>query len=518
MNTVKVLLNKGYKIGKTDDRLFGSFVEHMGATVYNGIFEPGHNKADENGFRLDVMELVNELKLSSIRYPGGNFISGFNWEDSVGPLEQRPKKLDLAWRAIEPNTFGLNEFMKWVGMVSCDPIMTINLGTRGVDAARNLVEYCNFSKDSYYSDLRRSHGVEDPYKIKTWCLGNELDGPWQIASKTADEYGRVASEAGKVMKWVDPAIELVAVGSSTSRMENYPEWDKTVMMHTYDIADYISLHHYIDRRSLFGEISAKTFFNEKEKEVYLNTAQYLARTIYVDRQIHDIISTCDYVKSVKRSKKTMMLSFDEWNVIAAQKHAGTQYKEWEIGSPIDCGAHSMEDALAFASMMMSIIRRADRIKIACQSLLVNTGPLIIAMKNGVTFRNTIFYPFMHISKYGRGEVLQAMVNAPVYGTDEFDAVPVVDCLAVHNEELEELNFFVVNRNKSQIDIDLDVRDFGQAEVIEHISMVHENINAANTVEDPTKVIPHITNCIKIVNGHVESRLSGYSWNVIRLRV
>lgn len=518
MNTAKVILSKDYKVGKTDDRLFGSFVEHMGATVYNGIFEPGHEKADENGFRSDVMELVRELGLSNIRYPGGNFVSGFDWEDSVGPVGQRPKRLDLAWKAIEPNTFGLNEFMKWMGMVSCAPIMTVNLGTRGADAARNLVEYCNFPGGSYYSDLRRSHGVEEPYKIKTWCLGNELDGPWQIASKTADEYGRAACEAGKVMKWVDPGIELVAVGSSTSRMENYPEWDRTVLMHTYDVADYISLHHYIDRRIKFSEISTGSYFSGMDREAYQNTAQYLARTIYVDRQIHDIISTCDYVRSVRRSKKTMMLSFDEWNVIAARKHAGTEYREWGTGYPIDCGAHSMEDALAFASMMMAIVRRADRVKIACQSLLVNTGPLIVAMKNGAAFRNTIFYPFMHISRYGRGEVLQTVADLPVYGTEEFEAVPVIDCLAVYNEECGELNFFAVNRSGDPIGLTLDARDFERVKLAEHISMTHRDINTANTEDNPLNVLPQRVNHTGVSNGHVESRLPGHSWNVIRLRV
>jgi alpha-N-arabinofuranosidase len=490
----------------------------MGATVYNGIFEPGQDCADENGFRRDVMELVRELKLSCIRYPGGNFVSGFNWEDSVGPVDRRPTKLDLAWRAVEPNTFGLNEFMKWMGLVSCEPIMTVNLGTRGADAARNLLEYCNFEKGSYYSDLRRSHGVEKPYGIKIWCLGNELDGPWQIASKTADEYGRIATEAGKVMKLVDPTIELVAVGSSTPRMESYPEWDKTVLMHTYETADYISLHHYIDRTILFSEISSDTYFTGKEKEANLNTEQYLARTLHVDRQIHDIISTCDYVKSVKRSRKTMKLSFDEWNVVAPRKHAGMEHEDWKTGSPIDCGAHSMEDALAFASMMMAIIRRADRIKLACQSLLVNTGPLIVTGKHGPAFRNTIFYPFMHVSGYGRGDVLQAVVDAPVYSTEEFEKVPVIDCLAVYNEEPGELTFFAVNRSASPVELDLDVRNFGKVAFNEHIYMADGDMKAANTEDNPNRVIPRKAEAASVMNGHATTVVPGFSWNVIRLCV
>ena len=517
METTKVVLCRDFKVGKTDERLFGSFVEHMGATVYNGIFQPQHENADENGFRLDVIELVKELNLSMIRYPGGNFVSGFNWEDSVGPVENRPTKLDLAWRAIEPNTFGLNEFMKWMQKVSCDPIMTVNLGTRGADDARNLVEYCNFNKGSFYSDLRRKHGIENPYKIKTWCLGNEMDGAWQIEAKTADEYGRVACEAGKAMKWVDPEIELVAVGSSTSRMHSFPKWDKTVLMHTYDIADYISLHHYIDRSLRFAEIP-DTAYSFNEEMVYHDTAEYLSRSIYVDRQINDIISTCDYVKSIKRSNKTMNLSFDEWNVIAHKKHAGMDYKEWGTGYPYDCGEHTMEDALAFASMMMSIVRRADRVKIACQSLLVNTGPLIIAMKDGITFRNTIFYPFMHISKYGRGEVLQLVIDTPTYSTKQFEKVPVIDSLSVYNEELSELTFFAVNKSSSHAALSIDLRDFKKCELIEHICMSHSDITASNNVENPMRVTPYISNNTIVENNHVNSVLSGYSWNVIRVKV
>lgn len=518
MDRSKVTLCKDYIIGNTDDKLFGSFVEHMGATVYNGIFNPQHENADNNGFRRDVIELVKELRLSVIRYPGGNFVSGFNWEDSVGPVEKRPVRLDLAWKAIEPNIFGLNEFMKWISSVGCEPIMTVNLGTRGADEARNLIEYCNFEKGSYYSDLRRSHGVEQPYKIKTWCLGNELDGPWQIAAKTADEYGRTACEAGKVMKWVDPEIELVAVGSSTSRMAEFPKWDKTVLMHTYDIADYISLHHYIDRTLPFSEISNTSFTLSSEKKAYQDTSRYLARTIYVDRQINDIISACDYVKSVKRSKKVMKLSFDEYNVIAAVKHAGTEYKEWETGYPIDCGQHTMEDALAFASMMMSIVKRADRIKIACQSLLVNTGPLIIAMKNGISFRNTIFYPFMHISRFGRGVVLQAVIDSPVYGTEEFEKVPVVDFMAIYNEEAAEINCFAVNKSKEPINLEIDIRNFVGVEFVEHICMSHSNLDTANTVDNPMAVIPRVVNRTKVDGGFTESLLEGYSWNVVRLKV
>lgn len=518
MKTSKVTVSRDFTVDRTDDRLFGSFVEHMGATVYHGIYDPGSPLSDENGFRLDVLELVRELKLSMIRYPGGNFTSGFAWEDSVGPVENRPRRLDLAWKAIDPNTFGLNEFMKWLALAGSDPIMTVNLGTRGIDAARDLVEYCNFAGGSRWSDLRRSHGVEAPHGIKTWCLGNELDGPWQIAAKTADEYGRVACEAGKVMKWVDPDIELVAVGSSHSRMDSFPKWDRKVLMRTYDVADYLSLHHYIDRTALYSPISSVTGIDPKEAKIFLGTQEYLARTIHVDRQIHDVIATCDHVQSVRRSSRRMNLAFDEWNVIAAKKHADSDFQEWETGSPIDCGAHSMEDALAFASMMMSIVRRADRIKIACQSLLVNTGPLIIAKAGAPAWRNAIFYPFLHVSRYGRGMVLQTVVETPTYGTEEFESVPYLDLMAVHDEEGGHLTFFAVNRSPEAMPVELDIRDFGSVVMEEHIEMRHDDLDAANTMDCPDRVVPGHSNDTRVERGRVVGTLAGHSWNVVRLKL
>ncbi len=236
------LFHKNFTVGKTDDRLFGSFIEHLGRAVYTGIYEPGHPAADENGFRTDVMKLIQELRVPLIRYPGGNFVSGFRWEDSVGPKEQRPRRTELAWHMIETNQFGLNEFASWCEKAGAKPMMAVNLGTRGVDAARNIVEYCNHPGGAYYSDLRKSHGYSAPWNIKTWCLGNEMDGPWQIGHKTADEYGRLACEASKVMKWVDPSIETVVCGSSSLGMPTFGSWEAAVLEQTYSQIHYLSMH------------------------------------------------------------------------------------------------------------------------------------------------------------------------------------------------------------------------------------------------------------------------------------
>jgi len=290
-----MVLDKEYKIGEVDKRIYGSFIEHLGRAVYGGIYEPGHPKADELGFRKDVIDLVKELRVPIVRYPGGNFVSGYNWEDGVGPKEKRKRKLELAWRTIETNQVGINEFMEWSKRVDSEVMMAVNLGTRGVDEARNLVEYCNHPEGSCYSDLRIEHGYKEPYKIKTWCLGNEMDGPWQISHKTAEEYGRLACETAKVMRWVDPTIGLVVSGSSHKFMDTYPKWESTVLEHTYENVDYISLHNYYEN-------------------LENDTANYLAKSLDMDAFIKSVIATCDYIKAKKRSKKTINLSFDEWNV------------------------------------------------------------------------------------------------------------------------------------------------------------------------------------------------------------
>src|SRR5690606_11227099 len=262
----KMIVDKDFKIAQVDSRIFGSFIEHLGRAVYGGIYEPNHPTADEAGFRSDVKELIKELQVPIIRYPGGNFVSGYNWEDGVGPVEERPKRLELAWRVLEPNYVGTNEFINWAKQIGTEVMMAVNLGTRGVDAARNLLEYCNHPGGTYWSDLRIKHGYKEPHKIKTWCLGNEMDGPWQIGQKTADEYGRLANETAKAMRLVDPDIQLVSCGSSGSGMPTFPEWEATTLNHTYEVTDFISLHQYYGNRD--G-----------------NSANYLARTMDMDHFI-----------------------------------------------------------------------------------------------------------------------------------------------------------------------------------------------------------------------------------------
>ena len=494
----EMILEKDFQISEIDPRLYGAFVEHLGRSIYGGIYEPGHPSADEQGFRGDVLSLVRELDIPVIRYPGGNFVSGYNWEDGVGPKDQRPRRLDLAWRTIEPNEVGVNEFVDWTRKAGSQVMMAVNLGTRGVDAARNLVEYCNHPSGSYYSDLRIKHGYAQPHGIKLWCLGNEMDGPWQIGAKTAYEYGRIALESAKVMKWVDPSIELVVCGSSGRGMPTFAQWEAEVLDLTYDHVDYISLH---------------TYYGNRDND----TPNFLARTLDMDQFINSVIAICDYIKAKKRSSKTLHLSFDEWNVWYHSNEADKKVEPWTVAPPLLEDVYNLEDALVVGSMLISLIRRAARVKIGCLAQLVNVIAPIMTQTGGPAWRQTTFYPFMHASLYGRGTALLPVIKSDKYDSKDFTDVPYLDAIGVFNEEKEELTIFAVNRNlEGGLEFTGDLRGFCGYEVVEHIVLTHEDLKAANTADQPNNVVPHLGGNAQISEGKLSALLPKQSWNVIRL--
>lgn len=494
----EMILEKDFQISEIDPRLYGAFVEHLGRSIYGGIYEPGHPSVDEQGFRGDVLSLVRELDIPVIRYPGGNFVSGYNWEDGVGPKDQRPRRLDLAWRTIEPNEVGVNEFVDWTRKAGSQVMMAVNLGTRGVDAARNLVEYCNHPSGSYYSDLRIKHGYAQPHGIKLWCLGNEMDGPWQIGAKTAYEYGRIALESAKVMKWVDPSIELVVCGSSGRGMPTFAQWEAEVLDLTYDHVDYISLH---------------TYYGNRDND----TPNFLARTLDMDQFINSVIAICDYIKAKKRSSKTLHLSFDEWNVWYHSNEADKKVEPWTVAPPLLEDVYNLEDALVVGSMLISLIRRADRVKIGCLAQLVNVIAPIMTQTGGPAWRQTTFYPFMHASLYGRGTALLPVIKSDKYDSKDFTDVPYLDAIGVFNEEKEELTIFAVNRNlEGGLEFTGDLRGFCGYEVVEHIVLTHEDLKAANTADQPNNVVPHLGGNAQISEGKLSALLPKQSWNVIRL--
>lgn len=495
MKKATIKIDRDFKIGDIDKRIYGSFIEHLGRAVYGGIYEPGHSTADAQGFRQDVAGLVRELKVPIVRYPGGNFVSGYNWEDGVGPVSSRPRRLDLAWNATETNAVGLNEFAHWAKLVDTDMMMAVNLGTRGADAARNLVEYCNHPGGSYYSDLRRSHGQEQPYGIKTWCLGNEMDGPWQMGHKTAAEYGRIACEAGKVMKWVDPSIELVACGSSSIDMPTFGDWEARVLEEAYDQVDYVSLHQY---------------YGNPEND----TANFLAKTMKMDDFISTVIATCDYVGGKRKSKKKINLSFDEWNVWFHT--SGENPVPWSIAPPQLEDVYNMEDALLVGSMLITLLKHADRVKIACLAQLVNVIAPIMTASGGPAWKQTIFYPYMHASVYGRGTALMTLTDCPKYDCRECTDVPYLDTVAVDHGDT--VTLFAVNRSAEPLETSVDLGGYHMLSVEEHLVMAHEDKYAANTMAAPDCVVPHGNGGAILEDGVCKAAIAPLSWNVIRVKV
>ncbi|MDB4868405.1 MAG: alpha-N-arabinofuranosidase [Cohnella sp.] len=500
IHSAKMIVDKDFVIGKVDERLYGSFIEHLGRAVYGGIFEPGHSEADERGFRRDVLQMIRRLRVPIIRYPGGNFVSGYDWKDGIGPADRRPKRLDLAWGTIEPNRFGLNEFVDWAKAAGTDVMWAVNLGTQGIDDARNVVEYANHQCGTYWSDLRVTHGYPDPHKIKVWCLGNEMDGPWQIGHKTAAEYGRVALEAAKVMKWTDPSIELVACGSSSLGMPTFAEWEATVLDHTYDHVDYLSLH---------------TYYGNPEDD----TPTFLARSLQMDDFIRSVAAITDYVKAKKRSNRKMYLSFDEWNVWFHSLEADKQLDPWQTAPPQLEDIYTMEDALVIGCMLITLIKHSDRVKIACLAQLVNVIAPIMTENGGTAWAQTIYYPFLHASVYGRGNALVPLVQSPKYDTREITDVPYLETVAVHHEEQGEVTIFAVNRSLSEaLSFEGDLRSFEKCEVVEHLVLENDNLKAVNTSIRPNNVVPHSAGDAQAEGTQVQARLSPASWNVIRLRV
>ncbi|GAA0309720.1 alpha-N-arabinofuranosidase [Gracilibacillus halotolerans] len=493
----KMVIDKEFQISEIDPRIYGSFIEHLGRAVYGGIYEPEHPTADEHGFRQDVIDLVKELQVPIVRYPGGNMVSAYNWEDGVGPKEDRPRRLELAWRTIETNQVGTNEFMDWTKKANTDVMMAVNLGTRGVDAARNLLEYTNHPGGTYWSDLRKSHGYEDPHNIKVWCLGNEMDGPWQLGQKTAHEYGRLAYETAKAMRLVDPSIELVTCGSSSSQMPTFPEWEAETLEHTYEVADYISLHQYYGNRSD-------------------DTANFLAKSMDMDNFIHTVIATCDYIKAKKRSKKNMYLSFDEWNVWFHSNNQDKEIEPWSIAPPQLEDVYTFEDALLVGSMLNTLLRHSDRVKIACMAQLVNVIAPIMTENGGGAWKQTIFYPYFYTSVYGRGVALNPVVSSPKYDSKDFTDVPYLDPSVVYNEEKEELVVFATNRHLSEtLEVDIDIRAFEGYEIAEHVVLEHENAKAVNTATDE-QVKPHTNGESFVQDGKLTGIFPKFSWNMVRL--
>ena len=470
----RVLIDSRRTIAPLDRNLFGSFLEHLGRAIYGGIYDPGSKLSDSNGLRKDVLDEVRRLGVPIVRYPGGNFVSGYHWLDGVGPKQDRPRVLEKAWDSIETNQFGTNEFMGWCKAVGALPLMGLNLGTGTPEQAAALVEYCNVEKGTKWSELRRQHGFASPHGAQHWCLGNEMDGPWQIGHMSATEYGIKAADAARQMRSVDPSLKLVACGSSGPGMPTYLEWDREVLEQCYEYVDGLSLHRY---------------FGNDQNDTGGDSTKYLAMNLSMERQIAETAAVCDMVRGHKRSPKKLWLSFDEWNVWYRARSGDAVDGHRKEAPPLLEEIYNLEDALLVGGLINSLVRNADRVKIACLAQLVNVIAPIMTNVDGL-FRQTIFYPYSWALQYAKGAVLNLQAESASYSVPGFDNVPYVDAAGTYDERGGTVALFVLNRDLSKSRaVELEWQDHAPSKVIASSLLTGDDLKASNSFAAPRRVTP-----------------------------
>ncbi|WP_029069014.1 alpha-N-arabinofuranosidase [Jonesia quinghaiensis] len=505
MATARLHLDPAFTVGPVRPRTFGAFVEHLGRCVYEGIFEPEHPEADDDGFRTDVLALTRELGATSVRYPGGNFVSGYRWEDGIGPVEKRPTRLDLAWHSSDPNHVGVDEYMTWCAKAGVEPMMAVNLGTRGVQEALDLLEYCNVPSGTYWSDLRRANGHEEPYRIKMWCLGNEMDGPWQIGHKTEHEYARLATETARAMRMIDPSIELIVCGSSASDMPTFGRWEATVLEEAYDYVDMISAHAYY-----------------WEKDGDLNS--FLASAVNMDHFIDSVTAAADYVRAVKKSDKRINISFDEWNVwyMDRAESVPPTGDDWPVAPKLLEDHYNVADAVVVGNLLISLLRHTDRVASASLAQLVNVIAPIMTEKGGRAYRQTTFHPFAITAANATGDVLQVGIDAPTMTTTRFGDVKAIDAVATRDTDTGTTNLFVVNRAPEEAtELRVDLRalsGFAENNIssVQAVTYHHDDHTWQATADDDTTVVPTANKTARIDGHELVIELPAISWSHIAL--
>ena len=509
MLKAKCFSDKHYSIGKIDDKVYSSFTEHLGRCIYSGIYEPGHPKADEDGFREDVMELVKELNVPVIRYPGGNFVSCYDWHDGIGPKENRPKRLDYAWASVETNEFGIDEFCRWAKKAGIEPMIAVNLGTGNIKDAGDLVEYCNHPCGTYWSDLRIKNGSKEPYNIKYWCLGNEMEGSWQAGHLSAEDYTKKALEAAKIMKWVDPSIKLVACGSSYEMLPTYMDWDRVMLTELFKHVDYVSTHNYT-----------------------MNAGQgitnYIASYKQLDQHIKNSARAISYVKAKNHFEKDLKICLDEWNVWNFQDiklnslddlqelttFEMTSADRWETAPGILEEKYSLLDSLVLGGLGITLLNNVDTVEIACLAQLINVIAPITTVRNGGLFKQGTYYPFYMLSKYGHGMTMKAVVDAPVYES-EYGQLPIIEPALVYDQESDEIRLFVLNCSQDEdVQLELDLQGYGDKKVKEHILLSGDDLEVCNTLENPDSIGMKEMDVSKYDRTAIV--LPKLSWNVILL--
>lgn len=496
---VRVYVDSRRTIGMLDPNLFGSFLEQLGRAIYEGIYDPGSKLSDSNGFRKDVMDEIRQLAVPIIRYPGGNFVSGYNWLDGVGPKQDRPHILDRAWNTVNSNQFGTNEFMAWCKAVGTKPLMAVNLGTGTPEQAAALVEYCNVEQGTKWSDLRRQHGYQEPYAVRHWCLGNEMDGPWQIGHMSATEYGSKAGDAARQMRDIEVSLKLTVCGSSAPSVPTYMEWDRQVLEECYDDIDGLSLHRY---------------FGNGPEDTGGDSSKFLALNLQMEQQIAETIAVCDFVKAHKRSHKRLWLSFDEWNVWYRAGMGPASKGPLPQASHLLEEVYNLEDALLVGGMLNSLMRNADRVKIGCLAQLINVIAPILTNPNGV-LKQTIYYPYCWAIQYAKGFVLDLLVESPTYPMAGMDRVPYVDVAGTVDAQNGTNSLFILNRDlvKAQaVEINWEKAPGG---VIASSTLTGNDLKAVNSFDEPQRIAPQAVGKTSISGNHSTIEVPARSYTVIQ---
>ncbi len=507
MKHVKLYSDSHYAIGAVDDKMYSSFTEHLGRCIYTGLYEPGHETADENGFRMDVMEMIKGLNVPVIRYPGGNFVSCYDWHDGIGPKEKRPRRLDYAWSSIETNQFGIDEFCQWAEKAGIEPMIAVNLGTGNIKDAGDLVEYCNFPGGTYWSDLRIANGHKEPYNVKYWCLGNEMEGSWQAGHLSAEDYTKKALEAAKIMHWVDPTIKLIACGSSYEMLPTYLEWDRVMLKDLFNQVDYLSTHNYT--------------MNAGQ-----STRDYLASYQQLDTHIKNSKKVIDYVKVQNKFRKDIKICLDEWNVWNFQdikmeslsaldgvtSFEMTSAEKWEIAPPILQEKYSLLDALTFGGLGIALLNNADSVEIACLAQLINVIAPITTKKGGGILKQSTYYPFELLSKYGRGTAMQTVPEGDTFDCAYGEGLSSAACALINNEDTGEVTVFALNTEEEDLELSIELNGYGERSIEKHIVLAGDDLAAINTFEAPDAVVPK-----ELPASGTKAVLPKQSWNVLVMK-
>lgn len=464
-------------VGVVDPHVFGNFTEHLGRCIYGGIYDEGNPLSDSEGFRQDVMRAVSDLNVSLLRWPGGNFVSGYHWEDGIGPKDKRLIRRDDAWGAIETNRFGTDEFLKYCERVGAEPYLCINAGLGSIDEARHWVEYCNEPAKTHYSDLRRANGHEKPWNVRIWGLGNEIDGPWQLGHRSAEDYAKFALEAAKAMRRADESIQLIASGSSNFRPGyDWIGWNRTVLDSLKNDIDYISLH---------------TYIGNPEN----NLERFLAAGSDIDERIAIVEGLIKAAQNTQTARRPIYIAFDEWNVW----YRTLGRTEFEIGRKGLEERYNFEDALATGMFLNAFLRHADSVKLANLAQLVNVIAPIVTKQDGM-FLQTIYWPLLEYGKQRGNSSLDVFVTSPKYDYNGRQ-VGYLDVSTTWDPKTGTMFVNILNRSlNSDVSARIDNVEGQLSPEIRVWEMSHPDLKAVNTFEDDKKVRP-VTRMIRVDVNH-----------------